>query len=350
MTRTVEPKALGQVEGIIRRSLRRGHITDITPIVGEGVADSELFGFQWEHRDNRQKLVVKTGEHIGCKERLGRKRLADHLPLPIPVGRVQPDAFIYRFIPGASVNRLVRNQNDSAGTHLRRFAEMNTAMWRGTLRRSAAGDLEGYPQKLETTQQMVMSYTLGGPPLSAFADHSVVVNGHSIPCLTACLAKCCSLLQQPTDGALQHGDEGASNDIVHEDDTQHFFIDNGVAGFRPLAEGVTKLIMWWPVTAASPQFEFEEGENRLVFNYQLHLPDYIREPVTAMATSVLNEFAPHLEPRQLAACVGLYCLRELQWIMRRGVELNPGTLLAMAFDAFAGMFSGNFHLPGIAWE
>lgn len=335
---------------IIRQALPDGEITNIVPVVGLGVSgEAQLFRF--DHNNGHPKpLIAKIGNTVGINERRGRKLLIDYLPLALAVEDNQPDLFIYEFIPGLPLHYLLYENYPAAEKHLQSFIQANIRMWQWTLERGAATQLIGYPNKLDSTLSLALNFPLDSQLLADLVDLPVVVNSKPLPSFNQCFFLARQLIFSGSNvSVLQHGDEGASNFIVQDGDQRHFFIDNGAAGQRLLAEGVAKIIMWWAVTAPSASVEFEVRSNHLVFNYKLDLPQSVFRPINHVINNILTQLKDHLDYRQLAACLGIYCLREIQWAKKRGNNLNSA-LLAMAFSAFAGMFDNWLYFPGFDSE
>lgn len=349
-SQTLDPATIQTVIQTIRQVLPEGEIEDIVPVVGLGVSgEAQLFRFSHHNTHHPKPLVAKIGKNVGTNEQRGRKLLIEHLPLATAVESNQPDIFIYEFIPGFSLHDLLYERQPKAEFHLQTFVQDNLLMWQRTLVKSDLNGIVGYPTKLDSTLQLALNFPLGSQRLRDFADFPVIVNSKQVPSFNQCFQRILQLITPGDDlviSALQHGDEGAGNFIVRQDDGKHLFIDNGTAAPRLLAEGIAKIIMWWVVTAPGATTEFQVQENSLVFNYKLDLPQRIFNSVNVMIYYILKEFSGCLNYQQLAACLGIYCLREIQWAKKRGNNLSPA-LLAMAFDAFAGMSDGWLYFPGL---
>lgn len=340
----------GTVAQFIRQVLPDGEITNIMPVFGLGVSgQAQLFRFNHHNGHHPKPLVAKIGTTVGLNEHRGRKLLISHLPLAVAEESNQPDIFIYEFIPGTPLHQVLYESYPLAERHLQSFVQANIMMWRQTLVEEGLDVMVGYPTKIDSTLQLALNYRLGSCRFGDFADLPVVVNSKPLPSFNQCFQRVRELIisqGKKSFSALQHGDEGSSNFIVQEDNQKHFFIDNGTAGQRLLAEGVAKLIMWWAVTAPAASVAFETNRHYLKFNYQLKIPDRVFSPVNWVIDNILAQLHDYLDYQQLAACLGIYCLREIQWAKKRGNNLGPA-LLAMAFDAFAGMFDNWLYFPGL---
>jgi hypothetical protein len=345
--RNVDPAI---VEQIVRGSLSDGQVIDIKPINGEGVSNNAQL-FLFHHSNGRlAQLVVKISQGIGIQERHGRQLLTPYLPLAEELGSPQADAFIYQFVPGLSVNCLISMGSQLAPKHYAEFIDLNTAMWRKTISQIPVAQLTGYATKVDSTVALLSNCVCTCGPLADLMDLPIVVNSRRLPTFGRFLESIRNLVcpQIESLGSLQHGDEGVVNFIVRDDDEVPFFIDNGNAGWRLLAEAIAKIALWWSISAEISSGKAAVENGRLCFEYQVSVSDRIRKIVAQSIRDMIDQFKPSLEPAQLAACFAVYCLRELQWTAKRRYPFLPETLLALALDVGAGMFGEKVGLPGFA--
>ncbi len=343
------------VEEVIRRALPEGQIINIAPINGEGVSNSTRL-YRFHHSDGHLKeLVVKVGQSIGDKEHRGRTLLSPYLPLAETIGSRQPDTIVYHFIPGLSVSCLVCQDSQIAKKHFQRFVDLNIAMWQRTAGLTPVSGLSGYPARMGVTNQLVKQWQIQGRPLISLTDLPIVVNSKKLPPLGECLHEMSELIGDNTKegealSVLQHGDEGAVNFIVRDDDEEVFFIDNGNAGRRLLAEGLAKICLWWIVTAPESRGEARVQDGQICLDYSVSVQKHVSRTVGPAIKKMLDCGNLNLDQRQMAACLANYCLREVQWAPKRRYPFSPDTLLALAFDLATGMFGDKIRLPGLGIE
>lgn len=307
-------------------------IHEINPLKG-GVSGSVLARVVIDGHD----LVAKVGPTgVGKKEREGARQISPFIPVPKEFGPKRDDHYLRRFVDGLTVDQIIRAGGGYDPPRvLDRFLEVHSRMWLATFQHIPA--TTGYPTKITSTTELLISCQIGGQPIREMMDLPVMINRKKIPSIAELIAKIEEILRAEDCSVLSHGDEGACNSIVTHNG-QQFAIDHGTVGRRALCEPTAKMALWFPATLARPERFAIHLDGRIDIDYSVVLEPRIRSLVKRIQDRLFATLRDKLSIEAYYAGLTMYLLREMQWLRRRGRELMTVYILAMALEAGAKLF------------
>jgi len=303
-----------------------------------GVSGARLARFK---TSDGESVVIKMCSQVGDKERRGKDLLSPHLQCPLELPPYGSDHYLYCYIPGQTVDGLVKNGDRSADQHLLKSLGLQIEMWRKT---SNSCPPVGYPQKLEQTIELTLGLSIDHLYVRELVDLPIVINGRRIPSLGEIFRRLKEVMRNEKITVLSHGDEGWGNVVVGQTDGNYFFLDHGEAGFRLAAEPIVKALLWFPANTSQPvHFSCKADGRRLVIDFGVKLDSGLRD----LLVNAKQEIAKGIvfTPASYFACAIIYLLREIQWLPRRHRENMMPYVFALALEAAAGLYGYREELP-----
>lgn len=336
---------------LVERTLQElfpGARTDVRYLLGSGVgmvSGAALAHFHLHRDDTVVQAMIKMAPSVGDRERQGGRLISPHLRIPAELEPCGPDHYLYHRVHGTTVDECVRGKHVAGRENYLVMVRQHLAMWRETLSRDYQPT--GYIGKLDGTISDIGQYTLGQQSLAELADRRLVINKIELPSIATALSEMTGILRSSQTTVLSHGDEGSCNTVICRDDGRTpFFLDHGTAGRRVVGEPIAKTLGWFPATLTQKQTCMVDTthDGIIAIDYDIHLDPDVQLMITEARDLILSELGSAVDRRELAACMAMYFLRELQWLSRRGRELMLVPLFAMAMEA-AGTTYGITSLP-----